>query len=97
MSSDSKDIDGVTLIVQGENRVLIDVVGSDDRQAREPFDVEGLGDADERLPSNLRQVGEIARVDPDSQSSVAEVVQGHGHGREVQKAAPRILEKNSVE
>jgi hypothetical protein len=93
VSSNSKDIDGVTLIVQGENRVLVDIVRSDDRQAREPVDVEGLGDADERLPSNLRQVGEIAGVNPDSQSSVAEVVQGHGHGREVQKATPRILGK----
>ena len=89
MSSNSKDIDGVALIVEGEDGIFVNVVGGDDCQAREPLDVEGLRDADEGLASNLRKISQIAGVDSDSEGSVAQIVQGHGDGCEVQKAAPK--------
>jgi hypothetical protein len=57
MCSDAEDVDGVALVVEREDGVLVDVVGGDDGEAGEPVDVEGLRDADEGLARYFRQVG----------------------------------------
>ena len=56
MCSNSKDIYGVSLIIEREDCVFVDIIGSHDSQGGEPIDVERLGDADERLAGNLGQV-----------------------------------------
>ena len=52
MGPDSKDVDGMALIIERQDGVFVDVVGRDHGQAREPFDVEGVGDAHKRIPGD---------------------------------------------
>ena len=39
MSADAEAVDGVSLVVEGEDGVLVDVVGGDDSQVGEPGNV----------------------------------------------------------
>lgn len=48
--TDSETIDFVSLLVQADDRVLVDVVRGDDGQAIEPRDVEVTGNAFEGFP-----------------------------------------------
>lgn len=88
VGSDPIAVDGVPLIIEGEDGVLVDVVGGHDGEAGEPWHVELGGDAPEGLPGHLGEVGEISGVDADAERLVAEVVERHRHGREVEEAAP---------
>ena len=88
MRSYAKAVYGVTLVVEGENRVLVDVIGGHDHQGGEPLHVVSLGDADKGVAGNARQIGQIAGVDANAQRAIAQVVQGHRNAGKVQQTTP---------
>ena len=49
MRPDPETVDGVALVVEGQDGVLVDVVGGDDHQLGEPGHAELGGDAFESL------------------------------------------------
>lgn len=88
MCSNSKAINLVSLLVQAQNSVLVDIVRCDDSQLIEPWYLESLGDRFESFTCKTRQVRKISRVDSNSNSSVAQIVQSQCHCAEVQQSAP---------
>jgi len=61
----------VSLVVERQDGVLVDVVGGDDGESGKPLDVEGRRNADKGLPGDLGQVGQVAGVDADAKGAVA--------------------------
>lgn len=88
MRADSKDVDGMTLVIERQNGILVDVIGGHDDEFGEPLDGKLFAHALKSLPGNIGQVGQIPRIDSDSQGTVAQIIEGHGHSRKIQDAAP---------
>jgi hypothetical protein len=84
MGPNAEAINGVALLVERQNRLLVYVVGRHDHQSLEPGGVEVVSNLDENVPRHLGQVGQISGVDSDPQRPVAKVVEGHGDGGKVQ-------------
>ena len=88
MGADAVGVDGVSLLLQTDERVLVDVVGGDDDKLAHPVEVRpGLGDFVEHRSRRHGQVGQIPGVDPDAARAVAAFVQRQRHGGEVQQPA----------
>ena len=83
MSANAEAINGVSLVVEGEDGVFIDVVRCDNGQVGEPRDVKVLGDVLKCFPGDLRKISQVSRVYAYSDGGVAKVVQCHGHGCKV--------------
>jgi len=88
MRANAKAIDLVPLLIQAEDGVLVDVVRCHDGQFVEPRNLEPLRHLLEGLPRQTGEIGQVPGVDPYAQCMVAQVVQGQGHGTEVQQTTP---------
>ena len=84
--ANSKTVNGMSLVIEAEDGILVDVIGGHNDEAGKPLHGEMFTHALKSLPGNIGQVRQITRVNADSQGAVAEVIQSHGHGRKVQDA-----------
>lgn len=72
--TDSEAINLMSLLVETDNGVLVDVIRSDDGQLIEPRDVESGSDTLKGFPGQTGQVREITRINADTNSTVSHVV-----------------------
>ena len=80
--------DLVSLLVEAEDGLLVDVVRSRDHHRLEPVQLVLLADPLHGLLDDSAKVRQVAGVNTDSNGSVAVVIEGQGHGAEVEKTAP---------
>merc|ERR1719500_231223 len=88
VGSNSKCRDLVPLLIQRKNCLFVDVVGGGDDQLFEPVKTVLYCHPIELLFHNAREVSQVTRVYPDSKRPVAQIVERHCNGTEVEDAAP---------
>lgn len=74
MRADAESVDAVALLVQAEDRLLVDVVGRNDRQLIEPRHRKPIGHPLECVARQHRQVGQITRIDANADGAIALIV-----------------------
>lgn len=84
MRANAKAIDLMTLLVQAEYGILVDVVGGDNGQLVEPWYLETIRYLLESLTRQTRQIGQVTRIDAYTQCMIAQIVQSQCNGAEVQ-------------
>ena len=84
MSANAKAINWVSLIIQRQNGVLIDVIGSHNGQIGKPGQVELEADTDKGVSGKSGQVGQISRINPDSKCLISQIIQSQSYSRKVQ-------------
>ena len=88
VSPDTKTRDLVALLVEGQDRLLVNIIGRRDHHRLEPVQLVLLADPLHGLLDDSAKVRQVAGVNTDSNGSVAVVIEGQGHGAEVEKTAP---------
>lgn len=90
MRANAKAIDAMALLVQTEDRLLVDVVRCDNGQLAKPGHLKAGGHRLEGVARQHRQVGQVTGVDANADRPEALVVERQRHGAEVQQAAPVV-------
>lgn len=88
MRADAKAIDAVALLVQAENRLLVDVIAGDNRELGESRHRKPLSHRFECVARQHRQIRQITRIDANADRFVALIVQRQRNGAEIHQAAP---------
>lgn len=89
MCTNAKAIYFVTLLVQTQNGILVDVIRSHNGQLIEPWNFEAFRHLLECFPRQAGQIGQIPGIDPYAQGMISQIIESQGHGTEIQQATPR--------
>merc|ERR1712227_12237 len=84
MSSNTISCDLVTLLVERQDCLLVDIIGGGDHHVLEPVNLILDPHPLHGLPHHSAQVGQVTTVNADSNSFVTIVIESHGHGAEVE-------------
>merc|ERR1712038_1345240 len=84
---DTKTCDLVALLVQREDRLLVDIIGGRDHHGLEPLQLVLLTHPLHGLLHHPAEVGQVAGVNADTDWFVTVVMQGHRHSTEVEETA----------
>ena len=84
VSADTETCDLVALLVQREDRLLVNIIGGRDHHRLEPLQLVLLPYPLHGLLHHPAEVGQVAGVNADSDWFVAVVMEGHRHGTEVE-------------
>ncbi|KAJ8883472.1 hypothetical protein PR048_015316 [Dryococelus australis] len=76
----------VALLIEADDGLLVYVVGGDDGETVL------AGDGDETLAADDAEVSQVATIYADAHSTIAQIVESHGHSTEVEQAAlPHVV------
>jgi len=83
MGPDTKGINAVPLLGEGPKDLLVDIVAGNYGQVLYKRLGELLRQLTEDAPDRLREVGQVAAVEPNAPGPVADLIQGQRHRQEV--------------
>ena len=89
--------DLVTLLIERQDCLLVDIIGGGDHHVLEPVNLILVPHPLHGLPHHPAQVGQVTTVNADSNSFVTIVIESHGHGAEVEHSTPNQHNRGQVQ